>query len=108
MPQDKQNKVFLPTPNGQRKCILSTNIAETSITIPGVRYVIDTGVHKEKRHLPGASGSGMGELLFNSSRQLIVKGLLGRRIQYTSCVCNLEVFGYAEDGTSGQRSALVL
>ncbi|KLO17295.1 P-loop containing nucleoside triphosphate hydrolase protein [Schizopora paradoxa] len=63
MPQDKQNKVFSPTTNGQRKCILSTNIAETSITIPGVRYVIDTGVHKEKRHLAGVSGSGFNTLL---------------------------------------------
>lgn len=60
MPQNQQNKVFVPTPNGHRKCILSTNIAETSITIPGVRYVVDTGVHKERRHLAGVSGSGMG------------------------------------------------
>ncbi len=32
-------QVFEPAPNGQRKAILATNIAETSITIPGVKWV---------------------------------------------------------------------
>ncbi|GLI64295.1 hypothetical protein VaNZ11_007516 [Volvox africanus] len=43
LPPEQQMKVFEPAPEGQRKAILATNIAETSITIPGVRYVIDTG-----------------------------------------------------------------
>ncbi|GLC42130.1 hypothetical protein PLESTM_001294900 [Pleodorina starrii] len=43
LPPEQQMKVFEPAPDGQRKAILATNIAETSITIPGVRYVIDTG-----------------------------------------------------------------
>jgi ATP-dependent RNA helicase DHX36 len=45
-----QTEVFNPTPEGCRKIILSTNIAETSVTIPEVRYVVDTGKHKEKRY----------------------------------------------------------
>ncbi len=54
----QQTRVFLPTPAGLRKCVLATNIAETSLTIPGVRYVIDTGKQKEKRYLARIAGSG--------------------------------------------------
>ena len=43
LPTDQQSKVFEPAPPGTRKVILSTNIAETSITISGIRYVVDTG-----------------------------------------------------------------
>lgn len=41
-------QVFDPAPAGARKAILATNIAETSITIPGVKYVIDTGFVKAR------------------------------------------------------------
>jgi HrpA-like RNA helicase len=46
LPTSQQRKVFEPTPEGMRKIVLSTNIAETSITISGIRYVIDTGMVK--------------------------------------------------------------
>ena len=54
----QQTRVFQPAPPDSRKCILATNIAETSITIPGVRYVIDTGKQKERRYLARITGSG--------------------------------------------------
>nr|BAS01547.1 splicing factor PRP22 [Lotharella vacuolata] len=41
-------KIFQYCPNFVRKCILSTNIAETSLTIPGVKFVIDNGYCKTK------------------------------------------------------------
>ncbi|KAG0221002.1 ATP-dependent RNA helicase DHX8 [Mortierella sp. GBAus27b] len=43
-----QQRIFEPAPLGTRKVILATNIAETSITIPNIRYVIDTGCHKSR------------------------------------------------------------
>ena len=44
-PQE-QRKVFLSAPENHRLCVISTNVAETSLTIPGVKYVVDTGKMK--------------------------------------------------------------
>ncbi|XP_065210257.1 ATP-dependent RNA helicase DHX33-like [Planococcus citri] len=44
--------VFQPSAKGTRKIIVSTNIAETSVTIPGIKYVIDSGKVKMKFHNP--------------------------------------------------------
>ena len=40
---DRQRKVFEPAPEGHRLCVVATNIAETSLTIPGIKYVVDCG-----------------------------------------------------------------
>jgi len=50
MPSAEQARVFAPAPPGTRRLILATNIAETSLTLPGVCVVIDPGVAKEKRY----------------------------------------------------------
>jgi pre-mRNA-splicing factor ATP-dependent RNA helicase DHX16 len=47
LPTELQTKIFEPTPPGARKVVLSTNIAETSLTIDGIVYVIDPGFVKE-------------------------------------------------------------
>jgi len=45
----EQNKIFNPI-SGMRRIILATNVAETSLTVPGIRYVIDSGVARISRY----------------------------------------------------------
>lgn len=45
---DKQKLVFREPPGGHRLIVVATNVAETSITIPGIRYVVDCGRQKER------------------------------------------------------------
>lgn len=49
LPTKEQMKVFEAPPPGSRLCIVATNVAETSLTIPGIRYVVDCGRAKERR-----------------------------------------------------------
>lgn len=48
MPADLQAKIFEATPDGRRKVIVATNIAETSLTVDGILYVVDAGYSKLK------------------------------------------------------------
>ena len=48
LPSELQAKIFDPAPGGARKVIVATNIAETSLTVDGIYYVIDSGYCKLK------------------------------------------------------------
>ncbi|KAI1765917.1 P-loop containing nucleoside triphosphate hydrolase protein [Hypoxylon sp. FL1150] len=50
LPTREQMRVFEDPPEGSRAIILATNVAETSLTIPGIRYVFDSGRSKERRY----------------------------------------------------------
>ncbi|KAG2706661.1 hypothetical protein I3843_05G102300 [Carya illinoinensis] len=52
LPADLQAKIFQNAEDGARKCIVATNIAETSLTVDGIFYVIDTGYGKMKVYNP--------------------------------------------------------
>ncbi|KAG8661634.1 hypothetical protein MANES_01G027000v8 [Manihot esculenta] len=52
LPSEQQMRVFMPASPGHRKVILATNIAETSVTIPGIKYVIDPGFVKARSYDP--------------------------------------------------------
>ena len=54
LPSDQQQRVFKPPPPGCRLVVVATNVAETSITIPGIRYVIDAGRAKQKVFAEGS------------------------------------------------------
>lgn len=46
LPHDQQLRAFQPPPRGVRKVVVATNVAETSVTIPGIVYVVDSGFAK--------------------------------------------------------------
>jgi len=46
----EQHRVFAPARNSRRRVVLATNVAETSLTVPGIRYVVDTGVARISRY----------------------------------------------------------
>uniref|UniRef100_A0A6N2LDF1 RNA helicase n=2 Tax=Salix viminalis TaxID=40686 RepID=A0A6N2LDF1_SALVM len=52
LPRAEQDLVFSPTPRGKRKVVISTNIAETSLTLEGVVYVVDSGFSKQQFYNP--------------------------------------------------------
>jgi len=50
LPTGEQQRIFQP--GGRRRIVLATNVAETSITVPGIRYVIDSGLARISRYRP--------------------------------------------------------
>jgi len=57
LPSSEQKKAFAS--GGRRKLIVATNVAETSLTIPGIRYVVDTGLARISRYNPGTGTHGL-------------------------------------------------
>ncbi|ORZ02569.1 P-loop containing nucleoside triphosphate hydrolase protein [Syncephalastrum racemosum] len=75
---DEQDKVFDIPPEGVRKCIISSNIAETSLTIDGIRFVIDSGKVKELSHDATANMSKLSEFWVSQASAAQRKGRSGR------------------------------
>jgi HrpA-like RNA helicase len=71
----EQRVIFEPSPPGIRKIIIATNIAQTSITVPGIRYVVDSGFVKEKQYDPK---TGMDALLVSPISQAASTQRAGR------------------------------
>jgi pre-mRNA-splicing factor ATP-dependent RNA helicase DHX16 len=59
LPSELQAKIFEPTPEGARKVVLATNIAETSLTIDGIKFVIDSGLEKQLLFNPATGSSSL-------------------------------------------------
>jgi len=54
LPVEQQSRVLQPDPQGKRRVVLATNVAESSVTLPGVRVVIDAGLAREPRYDPNS------------------------------------------------------
>ncbi|KAG6801736.1 ATP-dependent RNA helicase DHX34 [Apis mellifera caucasica] len=74
----EQDKVFDYAPEGIRKCIVSTNIAETSITIDGIRFVADSGKVKEMSYNPSCKMQQLKEFWISKASAEQRKGRAGR------------------------------
>ncbi|KAI3445599.1 hypothetical protein Pfo_002264 [Paulownia fortunei] len=84
-PED-QKKVFQKPPDNIRKVIVATNIAETSITIDDVVYVVDCGKHKENRYNPHKKLSSMVEDWISQANARQRRGRAGR-VKPGICFC---------------------
>ncbi|XP_031124357.1 DExH-box ATP-dependent RNA helicase DExH7, chloroplastic isoform X2 [Ipomoea triloba] len=83
---EDQKKVFLRPPENIRKVIIATNIAETSITIDDVVYVVDCGKHKENRYNPKKKLSSMVEDWISQANARQRRGRAGR-VKPGICFC---------------------
>ena len=75
LPSDMQTRIFEPAPPGSRKVIIATNIAETSLTIDGIFYVVDPGFVKQKVY---NSKTGVDQLIVTPISQAQAKQRAGR------------------------------
>jgi ATP-dependent helicase HrpB len=57
LPIEQQSRVLQPADDGRRRVVLATNVAESSVTLPGVRVVIDSGLAREPRYDPNSGFS---------------------------------------------------
>lgn len=57
LPLEQQTLALSPDPQGRRRVVLATNVAESSVTLPGVRVVIDSGLAREPRFDPNSGFS---------------------------------------------------
>ena len=75
LPSEMQTRIFDPAPPGSRKVVIATNIAETSITIDGIYYVVDPGFVKQNAYDPKL---GMDQLIVTPISQAQAKQRAGR------------------------------
>jgi ATP-dependent RNA helicase DHX8/PRP22 len=75
LPSEMQSRIFEPAPPGSRKVVIATNIAETSITIDNIYYVIDPGFVKQNAYDPKL---GMDSLVVTPISQAQAKQRAGR------------------------------
>ena len=93
----EQHKIFRPD-GKKRRIVLATNVAETSLTVPGIKYVIDTGLARVKRYSARAK---VEQLHVEKISQAAARQRAGRCGRVSAGVC---VRLYAEDDFN-QRSA---
>ena len=78
LPPNEQRNVFEPDNDRRRKIVFATNCAETSVTVPGIKYVVDTGLAKERTYDPKLNVSSLALSVISRSSADQRKGRAGR------------------------------
>ncbi len=78
MPIEKQSEALAPDKDGKRRIVLATNIAESSVTLPGVRVVIDSGLSREPRFDPNSGFSRLETVMISQASADQRAGRAGR------------------------------
>jgi ATP-dependent helicase HrpB len=78
LPPDRQDRAILPSPPGGRKVVLATSIAETSLTIEGVRVVVDSGLSRIPRYSPRTGMTRLGTVRVSRASAEQRRGRAGR------------------------------
>jgi len=84
LPQEVQSNILEPAPRGKRKVVMATNIAEASITIDGIVYVVDPGFCKQKIYNPK---TGMDSMVVTPITQASARQRAGRAGRTRAGVC---------------------
>jgi len=79
---EDQQKIFKP--HGQQRIVLATNVAETSLTVPGIKYVIDAGLARMSRYSPRAK---VEQLQIEKISQAAAQQRAGRCGRVSSGIC---------------------
>jgi ATP-dependent helicase HrpB len=78
LPVEKQSEAMAPDARGRRRVVLATNVAESSVTLPGVRVVIDAGLAREPRFDPNSGFSRLETLAISQASADQRAGRAGR------------------------------
>ncbi|XP_052834064.1 probable ATP-dependent RNA helicase DHX37 [Octopus bimaculoides] len=102
LPGHKQARVFQPPPKNCRLCVVSTNVAETSITIPDIKYVVDSGKVKTK-YCDKVTGASIFKVTWTSKASASQRAGRAGRVGpghcyrlYSSAVYNDDFIDYSE------------
>lgn len=99
----EQARVLRPGNEGERRVILATSIAETSLTVPGVRVVVDCGFRRVPRFDAGAGLSRLDTVRISKAAARQRAGRAGREAPVWRIACGLPILSAPCPSMTGQK-----
>ncbi|SDZ83424.1 ATP-dependent helicase HrpB [Microbulbifer marinus] len=103
--KQQQDTAIAPSPSGRRKIVLATNVAETSLTIEGIRMVVDSGLMRESRFDPN---TGMNRLVTTAISQASAIQRCGRAGRLSEGLCLRLWSESRQDGLAAKNTPEIL